>query len=139
SLTTAGFQATLHTLPAGEATKTLFTVAAVVDAALSAKLNRLDALVALGGGVVGDITGFAAAITLRGLRFLQVPTTLLAQVDSSVGGKTGVNPTTGKSLVGAFWQPVGVVASQRVLTTLSPREVRCGLAEAIKHAFLADS
>ncbi len=138
ALTSAGFHTTLHTVPAGESHKTLETVSAIVDAALNAKLNRLDALVALGGGVIGDLTGFAAAITLRGLRFLQVPTTLLAQVDSSVGGKTGVNHVSGKNLVGAFWQPIGVVASQRVLTTLPVREVRCGLAEAIKHAFLAD-
>jgi len=138
ALTSAGFQPALHIVPAGESHKTLETASAIVDAALHNKLNRLDVLVALGGGVIGDLTGFAAAITLRGLRFLQVPTTLLAQVDSSVGGKTGVNHPSGKNLVGAFWQPIGVVASQRVLTTLPAREVRCGLAEAIKHAFLVD-
>ncbi|MCA9516078.1 MAG: 3-dehydroquinate synthase, partial [Myxococcales bacterium] len=93
-------------------------------------------VIAFGGGVIGDLTGFASAILKRGCRFAQIPTSLLAQVDSSVGGKTGVNHATGKNLIGAFWQPRAVVASSRVLGTLPAREVRCGLAEALKHAFL---
>jgi shikimate kinase/3-dehydroquinate synthase len=129
----------LHVVPAGEGTKSLASVGAVCDAALEAGLTRRDALVALGGGVVGDLTGFAASILHRGVAFVQVPTTLLAQVDSSVGGKTGVNHAAGKNLLGAFWQPVAVISSQSVLTTLPEREWRCGLAEAIKHGAIADA
>ena len=126
-------------LPAGEATKTMATIERVLAAAFEHKLSRSDAMVALGGGVIGDITGFAAAIFQRGIDVVQVPTTLLSQVDSSVGGKTGVNHARGKNLIGAFWQPRAVVASQVVLQTLPAREVRCGLAEAVKHAFIADA
>jgi shikimate kinase/3-dehydroquinate synthase len=122
----------------GEASKTLATVAAITDAALAAGLSRADGLVAFGGGVVGDLAGFAASMLHRGVPFVQVPTTLLAQVDSAVGGKTGVNHALGKNLLGAFWQPVEVVASQAVLATLPQREVRCGLAEALKHGLIAD-
>ncbi len=125
-------------LPHGEATKSLDTVAAVLDAAFTHKLSRTDAFIALGGGVIGDITGFAASIYQRGVDVVQVPTTLLAQVDSSVGGKTGVNHASGKNLIGSFWQPRAVIASQAVLRTLPAREVRCGLAEAVKHAFIAE-
>ena len=139
SLAAIDVQATLETLPHGEPHKTIETALSLVDTALNLRLSRTDLFVALGGGVIGDLTGFAAAITQRGLRVVQVPTTLLAQVDSSVGGKTGVNHARGKNLIGAFWQPVGVVASQAVLHTLPAREVRCGLAEAIKHAFIADA
>jgi len=96
-------------------------------------------VVALGGGVVGDLAGFAAAVYMRGIRFIQVPTTLLAQVDSSVGGKTGVNLAQGKNLVGAFHQPVAVLADTGVLRTLPPRELSAGLAEVIKHGLLADA
>lgn len=138
SLAAAGVQARLQTLPHGEQHKTIETALGLVDTALNLRLSRTDVFIALGGGVIGDLTGFAAAITQRGLRVVQVPTTLLAQVDSSVGGKTGVNHARGKNLIGAFWQPVGVVASQAVLETLPAREVRCGLAEAVKHAFIAD-
>ena len=125
-------------LPHGEATKSFDTIAAVLDAAFAHKLSRSDAFIALGGGVIGDITGFAASIYQRGVDVVQVPTTLLAQVDSSVGGKTGVNHASGKNLIGSFWQPRAVIASQAVLRTLPAREVRCGLAEAVKHAFIAE-
>lgn len=125
-------------LPAGEATKSMATIERVLAAAFDLQLSRSDAMVALGGGVIGDITGFAAAIFQRGIDVVQVPTTLLAQVDSSVGGKTGVNHARGKNLIGAFWQPRAVIASQAVLATLPARELRCGLAEAVKHAFIAD-
>lgn len=134
-----GYGVRVHTLAAGEQSKTLGVVSSVVDAALEGGLSRRDLIVALGGGVVGDIAGFAAAITYRGIAFIQVPTTLLAQVDSAVGGKTGVNHGLGKNLIGAFWQPRAVISSQAVLKTLPPAEVRCGLAEAIKHGFLADA
>jgi 3-dehydroquinate synthase len=133
-----GFRVIRHTVEAGERSKTLDTVAAVLDVALGAGLGRRDLVVALGGGVVGDISGFAAAILHRGVALIQVPTTLLAQVDSAVGGKTGVNHRLGKNLIGAFWQPRSVVASHAVLATLPDRERRCGLAEAIKHGFIAD-
>jgi 3-dehydroquinate synthase len=133
-----GFRVIRHTVPAGEPSKTLDTVSGVVDAALEAGLGRRDLVVALGGGVVGDISGFAASILHRGVALIQVPTTLLAQVDSAVGGKTGVNHRLGKNLIGAFWQPQAVVASHAVLSTLPARERRCGLAEAIKHGFIAD-
>ena len=134
----ANCHAELLTIPPGEEHKTLATWEKVVDAAIGAGLRRSDAIVALGGGVVGDIAGFAAASVNRGLRYIQVPTTLLAQVDSSVGGKTGVNHPAGKNLVGAFWQPEAVIASQAVLKTLPQRERRCGLAEAVKHGFIAE-
>ncbi|MFO0749453.1 MAG: 3-dehydroquinate synthase [Myxococcota bacterium] len=138
ALAAAGYAVRSHVLPAGEAHKDLAAVSAVVDATLGGGLTRHDALVALGGGVIGDITGFAAAIAHRGIAFLQVPTTLLAQVDSAVGGKTGVNHARGKNLIGAFWQPRAVASSQAVLRTLPAREVRGGMAEALKHGFIAD-
>ena len=134
----AGFEPSCFELPAGEASKHLGTVQAAIDAALGARLGRRDLVVALGGGVVGDIAGFLAAVLHRGIAFVQVPTTLLAQVDSAVGGKTGVNHPAGKNLIGAFWQPRAVVSSHAVLTTLPARERRCGLAEAVKHGFIAD-
>ncbi len=138
ALQAAGYDPATLVLPAGEATKSMATIERVLAAAFDHKLSRSDAMVALGGGVIGDITGFAAAIFQRGIGVVQVPTTLLAQVDSSVGGKTGVNHERGKNLIGAFWQPRAVIASQAVLYTLPTREVRCGLAEAVKHAFIAD-
>src|SRR5690606_37722238 len=119
--------------------KSLDTVGRVLDFALSHGASRRDLFVALGGGVVGDVTGFAAAVLHRGVDFIQVPTTLLAQVDSSVGGKTGVNHPAGKNLIGAFWQPRAVVASLPVLRTLPERELRGGLAEALKHGLIADA
>jgi len=124
---------------ASEAGKDLSAVAQVVDALVAARADRGSVLVALGGGVLGDIAGFAAAIFMRGIRFVQVPTTLLAQVDSSVGGKTGVNHNAGKNLLGAFHQPSVVVADTDLLRTLPPREVSAGLAEILKHGLLADA
>jgi 3-dehydroquinate synthase len=138
ALQSLGLAADVVELPAGEATKSLDTIGLVLDRALTAGLGRRDLMVALGGGVVGDITGFAAAILHRGVPFLQVPTSLLAQIDSAVGGKTGVNHATGKNLIGAFWQPSAVIASHAVLATLPERERRCGLAEGIKHGLVAD-
>ena len=126
-------------LSAGEAGKDLAAVITVIDALAAARADRRSVLVALGGGVLGDITGFAAAIYMRGIRYVQVPTTLLAQVDSSVGGKTGVNHHAGKNLIGAFHQPSAVVADTEVLRTLPTREVSAGLAEILKHGLLADA
>ncbi|MEE2779809.1 MAG: 3-dehydroquinate synthase [Myxococcota bacterium] len=139
ALEEAGYEVLAYTLEAGEGSKSLDTISDLVDFALDGELKRGDLVVALGGGVVGDIAGFTASILHRGMSFLQVPTTLLAQVDSAVGGKTGVNHRTGKNLIGAFWQPVGVISSQAVLQTLPDRERRCGLAEAIKHGYIADA
>ncbi|MFK7929313.1 MAG: 3-dehydroquinate synthase [Myxococcota bacterium] len=124
------------TLPAGEARKTLSTWSACVDELLALGIDRSTVVVALGGGVVGDIAGFAAASVLRGVRVVQVPTTLLAMVDSSVGGKTGINHLTGKNLVGAFHQPTAVVAPLCTLRTLDPRAARSGLGEVVKTAVL---
>ncbi len=126
-------------LPAGEEHKTFERVGAVVDWLLGSGLPRDGVVVALGGGVVGDLAGFAAAICQRGVDLVQVPTTLLAQVDSSVGGKTGVNHQRGKNLIGAFHQPRAVVADLDTLKTLPPRELAAGVAEVIKYALLGDS
>ena len=123
-------------VPPGEASKSFAQLEKVVEAALAAGADRRTAVVALGGGVVGDLAGFAAAVALRGLPFIQVPTTLLAQVDSSVGGKTGINLGLGKNLVGAFHQPLLVLADTTVLATLPPRELRAGYAEVAKHGLL---
>ena len=139
ALEAQGFRVVTHTIEAGEPSKSLETVSTLIDLALDSGLGRRDLIVALGGGVVGDIAGFTAAILHRGIALIQVPTTLLAQVDSAVGGKTGVNHAKGKNLVGAFWQPDAVVASHAVLATLPERERRCGLAEAIKHGFISDA
>ena len=128
-----------HLAPEGEQHKTLAGLAGIFDAAVEAGLHRDCAFVALGGGVVGDITGLAAACYQRGVAFLQVPTTLLAQVDSSVGGKTAVDHPGGKNLIGAFYQPVGVLADTDTLATLPDRELRAGLAEVIKYALIMDT
>lgn len=125
-------------LPDGEQHKTLQTVGWVIDALVGNKLHRDGTLIALGGGVVGDITGFAAACYQRGIAFVQCPTTLLAQVDSSVGGKTGVNHPGGKNLIGAFHQPIAVVADTDTLRTLPDRELQAGLAEVIKYGCVWD-
>lgn len=127
------------TLPAGETQKTLASADRVLDWMLEQRLARDGVLVALGGGVIGDLTGFCAAIYQRGIDFIQIPTTLLAQVDSSVGGKTGVNHARGKNLVGAFHQPRLVLADLDTLKTLPPRELRAGLAEVIKYGLLGDA
>ena len=126
-------------LPDGESHKTLAYVARILDVLVANRFGRDCAVVALGGGVVGDMAGFAAATYQRGVGFVQVPTTLLAQVDSSVGGKTGVNHPGGKNLIGAFHQPIVVMADTRTLATLPPRELRAGLAEVIKYGLICDS
>ncbi|HUO81266.1 MAG TPA: 3-dehydroquinate synthase [Gammaproteobacteria bacterium] len=125
-------------LPRGEASKTLDTAARIIDALAAHHCQRDSAVIALGGGVVGDLAGFAAACFQRGIAWLQVPTTLLAQVDASVGGKTGVNHAGIKNLIGAFHQPVAVVADTDTLATLDLRELRAGLAEVIKHGVILD-
>jgi 3-dehydroquinate synthase len=125
-------------LPDGERYKTLDTLALVFDALVEHRMNRDVCVAALGGGVVGDVAGFAAACYQRGVDYVQLPTTLLAQVDSSVGGKTGVNHPGGKNLIGAFHQPRAVVSDTDTLATLPPRELRAGLAEVIKAALVAD-
>jgi 3-dehydroquinate synthase len=126
-------------LPDGEAHKTMATIGRVLDGLVAARAGRDAVIVALGGGVVGDIAGFAAAIYQRGIDFIQVPTTLLAQVDSSVGGKTGVNHPGGKNLIGAFHQPRLVLADTDTLATLPPREYAAGLAEVVKYGLIADA
>jgi len=126
-------------LPDGESHKTLATVAMIFDALLERRFARDDVLLALGGGVIGDMTGFAAACYQRGIGFVQVPTTLLAQVDSSVGGKTGVNHPLGKNMIGAFHQPLAVVADIETLRSLPERELRAGLAEVIKYGLISDA
>jgi len=135
----AGFDISVETIPDGERFKTLATASRLLDALIEARIARDGALVAFGGGVVGDISGFAAACYQRGIAYVQVPTTLLAQVDSSVGGKTGVNHAAGKNLIGAFHQPVCVISDTATLRTLPDRELRAGLAEVIKCALICDA
>lgn len=140
TLQSAGIPQVDHVvLPDGESFKTLSMVERIVDALLEKQHNRRTTLVALGGGVIGDMTGFAAACYQRGVSFIQVPTTLLAQVDSSVGGKTGVNHPRGKNMIGAFHQPLSVVIDVDTLSTLPEREFRAGLAEVIKYGLIRDS
>lgn len=126
-------------LPDGESHKDLATLNRIFDALLENRLDRRCILVALGGGVIGDMVGFAASVYMRGVRFLQVPTTLLAQVDSSVGGKTAVNHPLGKNMIGAFHQPVAVEIDTDVLRTLPDREVSAGLAEVVKYGMIMDA
>ena len=128
-----------HVLPAGEATKSWTHLQDTVEWLLSQRIERGDVVVALGGGVIGDLGGFAAAILRRGVRFVQIPTTLLAQVDSSVGGKTGINSTKGKNLVGAFHQPSLVLADIDLLDSLSARDFRAGYGEVMKYGLLGDA
>lgn len=125
-------------LPDGEQYKTMQSIESIFDEALKAQLNRSSVMIALGGGVVGDMTGFAAACYQRGIDFVQVPTTLLSQVDSSVGGKTGINHSLGKNMIGAFHQPISVVIDTDTLKTLPPREYAAGMAEVIKYGLIAD-
>lgn len=125
-------------LPDGEAFKTLDTLNQIFDGLLNARHNRTTTLIALGGGVVGDMTGFAAACYQRGVNFIQVPTTLLSMVDSSVGGKTGVNHPLGKNMIGAFYQPRCVLADTELLQTLPARELSAGIAEVIKYGLISD-
>ena len=134
-----GFELESVILPDGEQYKTLDTLNLVFDALLEKRFNRSCTLVALGGGVVGDITGFAAASYQRGVGFLQIPTTLLAQVDSSVGGKTGVNHALGKNMIGAFYQPGCVLIDTNTLDTLDDRQLAAGLAEVIKYGLIRDA
>lgn len=125
-------------MPPGETSKSYEGLARVCDAILAARIERGDLVAALGGGVIGDLAGFAAAIVRRGVRFVQIPTTLLAQVDSSVGGKTGINSRHGKNLVGAFHQPSLVLADTALLDSLPPRELRAGYAEVVKYGLIND-
>jgi 3-dehydroquinate synthase len=138
SLSRAGVEASHIIVEEGEGSKTYAGLERVSEALISAKIERNDLVIALGGGVVGDLAGFAAAILRRGVDFVQVPTSLLAQVDSSVGGKTGINSPQGKNLLGAFQQPVLVIADTAVLDTLSPRQFRAGYAEIAKYGLLGD-
>lgn len=138
ALQQADFEVAYCELPDGERYKTLESIAHIYDLALEHGLERSSTLVALGGGVIGDMTGFAAATWLRGIAVVQVPTTLLAMVDSSIGGKTGVNHPHGKNLIGAFHQPRLVLTDPDVLATLPAREFRAGIAEAIKYAIIGD-
>jgi 3-dehydroquinate synthase len=139
SLEQAGFQVSTCILPAGERYKTLASVQKIYDAALNHRLERSSTCVALGGGVIGDMTGFAAATWLRGVNVVQVPTSLLAMVDAAIGGKTGVNHPQGKNLIGAFHQPRLVLIDPQVLTTLAMREFRAGMAEVIKYGIIWDA
>jgi 3-dehydroquinate synthase len=139
ALAEAGFDVASCILPAGERYKTLATLQKIYDAALFHKVERSSTFVALGGGVIGDMTGFAAATWLRGLNVVQVPTSLLAMVDAAIGGKTGVNHPQGKNLIGAFHQPRLVLIDPHVLQTLPSREFRAGMAEVIKYAVIWDA
>ncbi len=138
SLRRAGYEPVTSALELGEANKTFDTVQRLYDVLLDGRLERRSPVIALGGGVTGDTAGFVAATYLRGVPLVQCPTTLLAMVDSSVGGKTGVNVPQGKNLIGAFYQPVAVVIDPLVLATLPPRALRCGLAECVKHGVIRD-
>jgi 3-dehydroquinate synthase len=138
ALETAGAQALPVLVEDGEQAKSWAALDRIFDALLAARLGRDALLVALGGGVVGDLAGFAAAVYQRGIPFIQAPTTLLAQVDSSVGGKTAINHARGKNMVGAFHQPLAVIADVASLDTLPERELRAGIAEVIKHGFILD-
>jgi 3-dehydroquinate synthase len=134
----AGKKISTLVLPDGEVHKTLASISRILDALMDARANRDAAVIALGGGVIGDMAGFAASCYQRGVDFIQIPTTLLAQVDSSVGGKTGVNHPGGKNMIGAFHQPRAVITDLDTLRTLPDREFRAGLAELVKHAVIRD-
>lgn len=133
-----GFNVTCHILPDGEEHKTLETLSTLFDTMIAAPCSRETSLIALGGGVVGDIAGFAAACYQRGIGFIQVPTTLLAQVDSAVGGKTAVNHPLGKNMIGAFYQPACVIADTDTLSTLDGRQLSAGIAEVVKYGVIRD-
>jgi 3-dehydroquinate synthase len=139
ALTQSGYEALWIVLPAGEPTKSLAHLGTIYDVALEAKVDRKTPIIALGGGVMGDLAGFAAASLLRGLPFIQIPTTLMSQVDSSVGGKTGINHPAGKNLIGAFHQPKFVLCDFDSLRSLPEREWHSGLAEVVKHALIEDA
>ncbi|MET0239331.1 MAG: 3-dehydroquinate synthase [Sphingobium sp.] len=139
SLEAAGLTADAIILPPGEGTKSWGELEALIDALLVREVERSDHIIALGGGVIGDLVGFAASILKRGCQFIQIPTTLLSQVDSSVGGKTAINARAGKNMVGAFHQPSLVLIDPTVLDTLDPREVRAGYAEVVKYGLIGDA
>jgi 3-dehydroquinate synthase len=139
ALDRAGIASSVTTVPAGEGSKCFAVFETVCEALIEARIERADLVIALGGGVVGDLAGFAAATVRRGLDYVQVPTTLLAQVDSSVGGKTAIDSRQGKNLIGAFHQPILVVADTALLDTLPPREFRAGYAEVAKYGLIADA
>lgn len=139
SLAAVGIQATIATFPAGEPAKTLATADLMWQACAAARIDRSDVIIGFGGGVSGDLAGFVASCWMRGVRFVQVPTTLLAMVDSSVGGKTGVNSAAGKNLVGAFKQPLAVVIDPSLVATMDQREYRAGLAEILKYGVIRDA
>lgn len=139
SLAAEGIASAWLVLPAGESTKSWASLARTAEWLLDQGVERKDCVIALGGGVIGDLTGFAASMVKRGCGFIQLPTTLLAQVDSSVGGKTAINTAAGKNLVGAFHQPVLVLADPLALDTLPPREVRAGYAEVVKYGLIDDA
>lgn len=139
SLKKAGFEVSKHLIPGGENHKTLESIAKIYDSALENYLERSSVAIALGGGVIGDMTGFAASSWLRGINFVQVPTSLLAMVDAAIGGKTGVNHPKGKNLIGAFYQPRLVLIDPQVLETLPEREFRAGMAEVIKYGVIWDA
>jgi 3-dehydroquinate synthase len=136
SLKESGIQSVSAILPAGEKTKSFEQLTNLTEQMLASGVNRHSTIIALGGGVIGDITGFASAVTMRGINFVQVPTTLLAQVDSAVGGKTGINTTSGKNLVGSFHQPKAVISDTSALNTLPKREVLAGYAEICKYGLI---
>lgn len=138
ALIASGIAVTPVVIPAGEQYKNWHTLNSVFDALILNRCERKTTLIALGGGVIGDLTGFAAATYLRGVPFIQIPTTLLAQVDSSVGGKTAINHPRGKNMIGAFYQPLAVIAETATLNTLPAREVAAGLAEVIKYGLIRD-
>jgi 3-dehydroquinate synthase len=139
SLHAAGFDANRVELPAGESHKTLASVSTIYDALLEHHIERSSIVISLGGGVIGDMTGFAAATVLRGVPFVQIPTTLLSMVDASVGGKTGVNHAAGKNLIGSFHQPIAVLIDPQTLRTLPAESISEGLAECIKHEIIRDA
>ncbi len=139
ALGAAGIVSSALTLPAGEATKSWPEFSRTVEWLLAEKIERGDMVVAFGGGVIGDLVGFAAAVVRRGVRFVQIPTSLLAQVDSSVGGKTGINAPQGKNLIGAFHQPSLVLADTAILGTLQPRDFLAGYGEVVKYGLLGDA
>ncbi len=139
ALKRAGFSPFLIVIPDGEQAKSMSWLSKILDALVTHRCERQDVVLALGGGVVGDVAGFAASVYLRGVQFVQVPTTLVAQVDSSVGGKTGINHSLGKNLIGAFYQPRVVIIDPEALQTLPKREWVAGLAEVIKYGMIADS
>ncbi len=138
-LTEAGYKVKILELPAGEKYKNLTTVSQILDSLLSLKLERKDTVLALGGGIVGDLSGFVASIYLRGIHFIQVPTTLLAQVDAAIGGKTGVNHEKGKNLIGVFYQPKIVLCDTETLQSLPKKEILCGLAEVVKYGMIRNT